>query len=215
MVNRLVNRVCVTAFVVATALVASVATAGAQVEQSDVGSEQGGLETSQLITSNSEVRRAVVGLLAIAGIAFLVFVIYWALTGRAAKARFAHEFGGRHAVAARPRRGRRRRKAAVSVADEAATAVAPGEVEPPRRRVQSQAVPARAAPVEEQRIHAGWVDPSGRRRVPVKVHPAWVDQSAPAPARATVARHAAPTHDPERPWRDANDGPWPTPFEGR
>jgi hypothetical protein len=213
-VNRLVNRVCVTVFVVAAALFASVAAAGAQVEQSDIGSQQGGLESSQLITSNAEVRRAVIGLLVIAGVAFLVFVVYWALTGRAAKARFAREFGGRHAVDARPRRGRRRR-AAVAVADEAVTSVAPGAVEPTRRRVQAQAMPAPAAPVEEPRIHAGWVDPSGRRRVPVKVHPAWVDQAAPAPARATVARHAAPTHDPERPWRDANDGPWPTPFEGR
>lgn len=213
MVNRLVNRVCVTAFVVAATLSTSVA-AGAQVEQSDIGSQQGGLESSQLITSNAEVRRAVIGLLAIAGIAFVVFVLYWALTGRAAKARFAREFGGRHAVDARPRRGRRRR-AAVAVTDEAVTAVAPGAVEPPRRRVQAQAMPARPAPAEEPRIHAGWVDPSGRRRVPVKVHPAWVDQSAPAPARATVARHAAPAHDPERPWREPGEGPWPRPFDGR
>ncbi|MFN3217549.1 MAG: hypothetical protein ACE367_13730 [Acidimicrobiales bacterium] len=203
-----------TAFFAATALFASASAAAAQVEQSDIGSQQGGLESSQLITSNAEVRRAVIGLLVIAGIAFLVFVVYWALTGRAAKARFAREFGGRHAVDPRPRRGRRR-SAAVSGADDAATAVAPGAVEPPRRRVQAQAMPTRPAPAEEPRIHAGWVDPSGRRRVPVKVHPAWVDQSAPAPARATVARHAAPTHDPERPWRGANDGPWPTPFEGR
>lgn len=211
--SRLVNRVWLVAFVAATALFTSVAAAAAQVEQSDIGSQQGGLESSQLITSNAEVRRAVIGLLVIAGIAFIVFVVYWALTGRAAKARFAREFGGRHAVDARSRRGRRRRGAAV--ADDVATAVAPGDVEPPRRRVQAQAGPARPVPVEEPRIHAGWVDPSGRRRVPVKVHPAWVDQSAPAPARATVARHAAPTHDPERPWRDASEGPWPQPFDGR
>jgi hypothetical protein len=214
-VNRLVIGFCASAFLAVTAVLASGAAAGAQVEQSDIGSQEGGLESSQLITSNAEVRRAVIGLLAIAGIAFLVFVVYWALTGRAAKARFAREFGGRHAVDARPRRGRRRRRSAVPAADDAVTAVAPGEVEPPRRRVQAQAVPVRPAPAEEPRIHAGWVDPSGRRRVPVKVHPAWVDQSAPSPAGATVARHAAPTHDPERPWRDAGEGPWPQPFDGR
>ena len=212
--NALATRISVAASLAATAIVTAAVPSAAQVEQSEIGSEQGGLETSQLITSSAEVRRAVIGLLIIAAVALIVFVVYWVLTGRAARQRFSHQFGGRHAVDTRPRRGRRR-TAAASPEAEPVTAVAPGSVEPPRRRVQAQPPPARSAGAEEARIHPGWVDSTGRHRVPVKVHPAWVDQSGPAPVPATGARHAAPAHDPERPWRDAGDGPWPRPFEGR
>ncbi len=209
--NGFVIRAWVAIATAAVALGAWATSADAQVEQSDIGSQQGGLESTQLVTSNAEVRRAVVGLLVIAAVALVVFGIYWVLTGRAAKRRFAHEFGGRHAQSRRPRRGRRRDASANPEA--AATAVAPGSVEPPRRRVSPPQ--SRAEPPDEPSIHAGWVHAGGHREAPVKVHPAWVDQSAPAPARATVARHAAPSHDPERPWRDAPDEAWPRPFEGR
>lgn len=211
--NRFVNRAWVALAAGAITVAGSVTSAVAQVEQSDIGSEQGGLESTQLVTSNTEVRRAVVGLLVIAAVAFIVFAVYWVLTGRAAKRRFAHEFGGRHAQNARPRRGRRRAASAGPDVEVASTAVAPGSVEPPRRRVAPPH--QRADPPDEPSIHAGWADPGERRRAPVKVHPAWVDQSAPAPAHASVARHAAQNHDPERPWRDGSDGPWPRPFEGR
>lgn len=212
--NALATRISVVTSLAATAIVTAAVPVAAQVEQSDIGSEQGGLETSQLITSSAEVRRAVIGLLIIAAVALIVFVVYWALTGRAARQRFSREFGGRHAVDTRPRRGRRGRAAAPSPDAQPATAVAPGSVEPPRRRMQAQAQPVRSAGAAEAQIHPGWVDSGGGGSVPVKVHPAWVDQSTPAPVPAAGARHAAPAHDPDRPWRDTGDGPWPRPFEG-
>lgn len=217
--NRPITRVCVAAFVAATTSVSFVAPVAAQVEPSGIGSEQGGLESSQLITSNAEVRRAVIGLLAIAGVALIVFLVYWRFTGRAAKRRFEHQFGGRHAVAGRPRR-RRRRDRAGEPADQERTAVAPGEVEPPRRRLQAQAVPVTPGPFADPRsgagrAGAGWDGGGPRQRVGIDAQPGWVDQTAPGPLRPSVARHALPGHDPERPWRDADDRAWPRPFEGR
>ena len=70
----------------------------AQIVESDVDAQPGTTETTQLVTSSTEVRRAVVGLLLIAAAAALVLVLYWYLTGQQARERYAQQFAGRHAA---------------------------------------------------------------------------------------------------------------------
>ena len=68
----------------------------AQIEQSDAESQPATSETTQLVTSSTEVRRAVVGLIALAGITALLTVLYWYKTGQQARERHQRQFGGRH-----------------------------------------------------------------------------------------------------------------------
>lgn len=68
----------------------------AQIEQSDAESQPATSETTTLVTSSTEVRRAVVGLIALAGITLLLTVLYWYKTGQQARERHQRQFGGRH-----------------------------------------------------------------------------------------------------------------------
>jgi hypothetical protein len=68
----------------------------AQIVQSDAQAEPATSETTQLVTSNTEVRRAVLGLLVIAGVVGLVTILYWYKTGQQARDRFARLYSGRH-----------------------------------------------------------------------------------------------------------------------
>jgi type II secretory pathway component PulF len=81
----------------------------AQLVESDVDAQPGVTQTTQLVTSSTEVRRAVVALLGIAAAAGLIFVLYWYKTGQQARQRFARQYAGRHADAA-PSLPRRRRR---------------------------------------------------------------------------------------------------------
>lgn len=68
----------------------------AQIEQSEAESQPATSETTQLVTSSTEVRRAVVGLIALAGITAILTVLYWYKTGQQARERHQRQFGGRH-----------------------------------------------------------------------------------------------------------------------
>ena len=68
----------------------------AQIEQSDSETQPATSETTQLVTSSTEVRRAVVGLIALAGITALLTALYWYKTGQQARERHQRQFGGRH-----------------------------------------------------------------------------------------------------------------------
>ena len=68
----------------------------AQIEQSEAESQPATSETNQLVTSSTEVRRAVVGLIALAGVTALLTALYWYKTGQMAKERHQRQFGGRH-----------------------------------------------------------------------------------------------------------------------
>ena len=63
----------------------------AQITESDKDYIPGENETSQLITSSFEVRRAVIALIVIAVVAFLGLWYYWRRTGQWARARFVEE----------------------------------------------------------------------------------------------------------------------------
>lgn len=68
----------------------------AQIVQPEAEVQPGSTETTQLVTSSTEVRRAVLGLLVIAGVVGLITILYWYKTGRQARHRFARRYGGRH-----------------------------------------------------------------------------------------------------------------------
>jgi hypothetical protein len=68
----------------------------AQIVQPEAEVQPGSTETTQLVTSSTEVRRAVLGLLVIAGVIGLVTILYWYKTGQQARRRFARRYGGRH-----------------------------------------------------------------------------------------------------------------------
>lgn len=74
-------------------LVLNSGTAFAQITESDKDYVPGVNETTQLITSSFEVRRAVIGLLAIAGLSLLALSFYWYKTGQWARERFLEEHG--------------------------------------------------------------------------------------------------------------------------
>lgn len=78
------------------AVVAQATRAMAQIVQSEIDSEPGSSETTSLVTSNTEVRRAILGLLTLAFIAGVLGIIYWYKTGQQARERFARKYGGRH-----------------------------------------------------------------------------------------------------------------------
>ena len=63
----------------------------AQITESDKDYIPGENETSQLITSSFEVRRAVIALIVIAVVALLGLWYYWRRTGQWARARFIEE----------------------------------------------------------------------------------------------------------------------------
>ena len=65
----------------------------AQITESDKDYIPGENETSQLITSSFEVRRAVIALIVIAVVALLGLWYYWRRTGQWARARFVEEHG--------------------------------------------------------------------------------------------------------------------------
>ncbi len=65
----------------------------AQITESDKEYVPGTNETSQLITSSFEVRRAVIALVAIAVLAVIGLVYYWRKTGQWARDRFVDEHG--------------------------------------------------------------------------------------------------------------------------
>lgn len=76
------------------------ARAVAQLGQSEVGVDPGEAETLQLVTSSTEVRRAVIGLLALAFVLGVLGIVYWYKTGQLARERFARGYAGRHGAAA-------------------------------------------------------------------------------------------------------------------
>ena len=65
----------------------------AQITESDKGYIPGENETSQLITSSFEVRRAVITLIVIAVVALVGLWYYWRRTGQWARTRFVNEYG--------------------------------------------------------------------------------------------------------------------------
>ena len=65
----------------------------AQITESDKDYIPGENETSQLITSSFEVRRAVIALIIIAAVTLLGLWYYWRRTGQWARARFVDEHG--------------------------------------------------------------------------------------------------------------------------
>ena len=65
----------------------------AQITESDKDFVPGENETSQLITSSFEVRRAVIALIVIAAVALVGLWYYWRRTGQWARTRFIDEHG--------------------------------------------------------------------------------------------------------------------------
>ena len=65
----------------------------AQITESDKDYVPGENETSQLITSSFEVRRAVIALIVIAAVALVGLWYYWRRTGQWARTRFIDEHG--------------------------------------------------------------------------------------------------------------------------
>ena len=65
----------------------------AQITESDKDFIPGENETSQLITSSFEVRRAVIALIVIAAVALVGLWYYWRRTGQWARTRFIDEHG--------------------------------------------------------------------------------------------------------------------------
>ncbi len=65
----------------------------AQITESEKEYIPGESETSQLITSSFEVRRAVIALIAIAAVAFIGLWYYWRKTGQWARDRFVEQHG--------------------------------------------------------------------------------------------------------------------------
>lgn len=68
---------------------------GAGVAAAQSADDAQGAEEVRLVTSTTEVRRAVIGLIATACVLSLATGIYWFKTGEQARARFAIEGGGR------------------------------------------------------------------------------------------------------------------------
>ena len=68
----------------------------AEIGQNDAEIEPSQTETTQLVTSSTEVRRAVFGLIAVAVVTAILTALYWYKTGQQARERHARQFGGRH-----------------------------------------------------------------------------------------------------------------------
>ena len=78
---------------VAVSLSVNIGDSVAQITESDEDYVPGTNETSQLITSSFEVRRAVVALIIIAALAVIGLVVYWRKTGQWSRDRFVEEHG--------------------------------------------------------------------------------------------------------------------------
>ena len=87
-------RVAVCGGVVGVLTLADAAVARAQLVQSDAEPESGPPDVTQLVTSSTEVRRAVIGLLSLAVVAGLLGILYWYKTGQQARDRHARQYGG-------------------------------------------------------------------------------------------------------------------------
>lgn len=74
--------------------------------QSGTGSESVPVEATQLVTSSTEVRRSVIGLVALAVIVFVLGVLYWYRTGQMARDRYSREYENRHLAKAQRGTGR-------------------------------------------------------------------------------------------------------------
>ena len=135
-----------TLFGAAIALVVFIADAPAamaQLVQSDVESETPTPETSQLVTSSTEVRRAVIGLIALAVVVALLGFWYWYKTGKQAADRHAHKYGGRHHGG--PNAAPQAAAAPASAAAHAA-GVPPSTAAPAGAAAQGAAQPGRVSP---------------------------------------------------------------------
>jgi hypothetical protein len=82
----------------------------AQLVEPDLDAQPGISQTTELVTSEAELRRAVFGLLGIAAAAGILFFLYWYKTGQQARQRFAREFTGRHVEPTGPSRRWPRRR---------------------------------------------------------------------------------------------------------
>lgn len=169
-------RVAVCGGVVGVLTLADAAVARAQLVQSDAEPESGPPDVTQLVTSSTEVRRAVIGLLSLAVVAGLLGILYWYKTGQQARDRHARQYGGKHQEPVRPKQRRR------------GTAARPARVEPNTRPdfVEPELTPAAVGPAV-----AGSRDlatPTATPR-PETTLPTW--GSAPdEPGRAPVPRPA-------------------------
>tara|TARA_B100000131_G_scaffold319407_2_gene365228 strand:+ start:203 stop:559 length:357 start_codon:yes stop_codon:yes gene_type:complete len=85
---------CVSALVLSLVfLIQEMDLAFAQITESNKEYVPGENETSQLITSSFEVRRAVVALIVIAVVGLIGLCYYWRKTGQWARGRFVEEYG--------------------------------------------------------------------------------------------------------------------------
>lgn len=106
----LIRRTFLGAGVALSMIVLDASAAMAQLVQSEVDTEPAAAETTQLVTSSTEVRRAVVGLIAVAVITAVLGVLYWYKTGQQARERHTSSYGGKHRSdtdSQRPRRDER------------------------------------------------------------------------------------------------------------
>ena len=157
----------------------------AQIVQSDLESEPGTSETTQLVTSSTEVRRAVVGLIVVACVTAILTLLYWYKTGQQAKERHAKQFGGRHRA---DTQGPVVVDANGPWANEAAQV---GEAHMP---------PAAPAPeYTPQRV------PSFNPQAAAPARPV-----APTPHQGVPQPVAAPPQEPQRPWGSGKPT-WPSP----
>lgn len=93
-----IPRVVLVVGVAVAIIVLDAGAAMAQIVQSETENEPGTSETTQLVTSSTEVRRAVIGLMVLAFLAAIVLMAYWYKTGQEARERFRRRYGGRHAA---------------------------------------------------------------------------------------------------------------------
>lgn len=181
--------------VTATTVLVDIPAAMAQIVESDIDAEPGTTETTQLVTSSTEVRRAVIGLLAVAALAGVLFIIYWYMTGQQARERYARQFGGRHAARS-PQHGARRLPSDAS-------------------RQRPVAVDPRAHPGAAPQPHAPYPYPPQRHAPPMQPRPAPRPQMRPQPQAQPAGQPSAlyPT-PPPAPYPQAqaqNGGLYPSP----
>jgi len=95
-VRKSAQRVAFAASVAVATVVVDASAAMAQIVQSEIDSEPGTSETTTLVTSSTEVRRSVLGLVTLAFVVGVLAIIYWYKTGQQARERFARNYAGRH-----------------------------------------------------------------------------------------------------------------------
>ena len=136
------KRTVISAAIALVVLIADAPMAVAQLVQSDVESATPTPQTSQLVTSSTEVRRAVIGLIALAVVVALLGIWYWRKTGKQAAARHAHKYGGKHHGGADATNQQPRTPPAM-----AAHAAVPGSGAAPRPQVSARTAPSAARPL--------------------------------------------------------------------